>query len=81
MGPSRTGGNPPGALSNEFQGPFEGAQERPVVVEIGAPTPAAELDDLAGEAQHVDERGPVFVVRRHRAGGDRGESRRAGRDW
>ena len=36
-------------------------------------------DDFAGEVQHVDERGPVFVVRRHKADDDRGGSTRAGR--
>ena len=78
---SPSSGLPTGAFSNEFQGPFEGAQERLVAVEVGALAPSTELHDLAGEARHVDERGPVFVVRRHRAGDDHGESKRAGRDW
>src|SRR5258708_3678560 len=53
----------------------------PTMFEIHAAASPAECHDFVGEAQHVDKRCAVFVVRRHRAAGDHGGARQTGKEW
>lgn len=81
MSPSGARGNSPGAFADEFQSPFQSAQERYVAIEVGTLSPLDEFRGFPGEARQIDERRAIPLVKRHREDADLDGSRRADRDW